>query len=622
MSGPVPPNRNVLWATIIVTELEKAGVKRAIVAPGSRSTPLAVALADAPGITTQVHLDERSAGFFALGQGKRSGRPTVVLTTSGTAAANLHPAVIEAGQSRTPLVALTADRPPELHDSGANQTIDQENLYGSAVRFFRTLPEPEPRERKLRSLRTIVARAVAASIGSAPGPVHLNVPFRKPLDPVEVPEDVPPELFDSVSLGTDGRDGPYVAIDSEPSRPGEKTVSEVSDAVVDTSRGLLVVGPMNPDIEAVEAIVGLADATGFPVLADPLSGLRFGDHVDEVQVLGGYDGYLGAESVAAWPDPDLVVRFGASPTSKSLRQYLRDRADRQILVDPAGEWREATFTASDLIRGAPSTVASALATAIATDSPQESPTSPSRSWSDRFARAESTHWETVEEVVESKPTGAVEAEPAGALHEGPGLESEETTFEGTVLTRICRAIPNAATLFVSNSTPVRDLDRFGAPRQVPLTVLGNRGASGIDGITSSGLGAGSVTDDPLILVTGDLAFFHDTNGLLALDRFDLEATIVLINNDGGGIFHRLPIEEFDPPFESFFKTPHGLDFSSTGSMYDFEFERVDSPDPFESSFRKSIERPGTQVLEVRTDAERSQRIREALLSRVGGRLVE
>lgn len=581
------PNRNTLWARILVDELAESGVERVVIAPGSRSTPLTLAADREDRIETYSHLDERSAGFFALGQGKRVGVPTALISTSGTGAVNFHPAVVEAHQSRTPLVVLTADRPPERWESGANQTIDQTDLYGSATRFVRTLPEPEPTARKLRSLRTIVDRAVGAATGTDPGPVHLNVPFRKPLEPIAVDGDVPADPANPLQDAMDGRDGPFVEIEPGTVHPATDAVDALERTIEDATRGVIVVGPRNPDASAEAALLQLAESTGFPVLADPLSGLRYVDEGASATVLGGYDGFIGSEPVADWPTPDVVLRFGASPTSKPLRQYLRDIDSRQFLVDPAGGWREATFTATDLVQADIVPLVESLADDIDRD--------PNRAWHDRLETAENIHW------------GAVEAE-------------SDDDWEGGFLASVSALAPDPSTLFVSNSMPVRDLDRYGRPRAADLTVLGNRGASGIDGITSTGLGAGSVTDEPLVIVTGDLAHFHDSNGLLALDRFGLDATIVLINNDGGGIFHMLPIEDFEPVFEEQFLTPHGLDFEPLGDLHDFEFRRVGDREDLEAAFTESVSRSGTQVIEVRTDAERSHRVREALETSVAEQL--
>ena len=606
--GP-PPNRNTLWARALVSELEAAGVEAACLAPGSRSTPLTVAFAESD-VTVFSHLDERSAAFFALGRAKRTGKPTPLVCTSGTAAANFHPAVIEASQSRVPMVVLTADRPPELRDSGANQTVDQEKLYGDAVRWYADLAEPEADGRKLRYLRTTAARAVAEATGTHAGPVHLNVPFRKPLEPVEVPGDVPDDFTDDEPLGAKGRDGPFVRTTQGAPELAAADLGEVRRALADAKRGLLVVGPTDGATPTRDALADLAAATGFPVLADPVSGHRFGhERVDSTEgertteddrsavagdgapfVVGGYDGYLDAVA-ESWPDPDVVVRFGASPTSKVLRNYLEAADARQFLVDPAGEWREATFTATDLLVADPTR----LAERIASEYEQDASDGDS-AWRDRFADAEARYWTLVRDA------------------------REKHLFEGGVLSAVAADLPDPATLMVSNSMPVRDLDRFGEPRSADVTVLGNRGASGIDGITSTALGAGSATDDPLVLVTGDLAYYHDMNGLLALARCDVDATIVVVNNDGGGIFHMLPIEEYDPPFTEQFRTPHGLDFEATGDLYDLDFERVADLSAFRETFRASVERDGTQVVEVRTDAESSHRFRERVGEHVGDEL--
>lgn len=580
------PNRATLWGRILVDELAAGGLEAVCLAPGSRSTPLTVAFAEHPEIEGYSHLDERSAAFFALGRARRTGEPTALVCTSGTAAANFHPAVIEASQARVPLLVLTADRPPELRDSGANQTIDQLDLYGDAVRWEAHLPEPEADERKVRSLRTTAARALATTTRTPAGPVHLNCPFRKPLEPVEVPGDVPDDFGETLA-GT-GRDGPFVETTGGRDALESAAVGRVADALAEADRPVLVAGPADPPGFDARAMTAVATSVDAPILADPLSSVRFGPHVEDALVCGGYDAYL--ESL---PEPDVVVRTGASPTSKTLREYLRDADARQFLVDPAGEWREATFTATDLLVADPGVVLEDVADALAD---RDGTATAAADWTDRFSTAEDRHWSVTDEACEP-----------GALADRP--------FEGAILASVLADAPDPATVFVSNSMPVRDADRFGRPRAAALTVLANRGASGIDGITSTALGAGSATADPLVCVTGDLAFYHDMNGLLALSRCDVDATIVLLDNDGGGIFHMLPIEAFDPPFTGQFKTPHGLAFDAVEELYDLAFERV-SPAAFADAYRASLASPGTQVLAVEFDAEASHRRRERLQQQV------
>jgi len=604
------PNRNTLWAETLVSEFAAAGVEAVCLAPGSRSTPLTVAFADHDGIEAFSHLDERSAAFFALGRARVTGRPTPVVCTSGTAAANFHPAVLEASESRVPLLLLTADRPPELADSGANQTTDQEKLYGDAVRWYRTLPEPEPAARKLRSLRVTAVRAVDAATGTPPGPVHLNVPFEKPLEPTPVPGDVPDSFAESAPLAAGGRDGPFVRTDRGGLSPSASTVSDLADAVDGADHGLLVTGPADSPTPSRDALARLAGAAGFPVLADPLSGHRFGLQLEEVTVCGGYDSYLDADPA---PEPELVFRFGASPTSKTLRRYLAATDARQVLVDPASGWREAEFTATDLVAAAPDQLATALASAVETPG--------SEAYRERFERIESRYWETVDAACAATAGSDSPADADGAPDRddaaaGEAGEQPGELFEGAVLRAVTRRSPAGTTLFVSNSMPVRDLDRFGEPRSAPLCVLGNRGVSGIDGVTSTALGAGSAAEGPLVLVIGDVAYYHDMNGLLALRRCGVDATIVLIDNDGGGIFHKLPIESFDPPFTEQFRTPHGLDFAPTGELYGFPFREFDALGTFREAFEAAVGSGGTQVLSVSLDAERSHRRREEIHEQV------
>ncbi|MEF8841296.1 MAG: 2-succinyl-5-enolpyruvyl-6-hydroxy-3-cyclohexene-1-carboxylic-acid synthase [Haloarculaceae archaeon] len=591
------PNRNTLWGRVIVDELVKAGVDAACIAPGSRSTALTVAFAEHPDVRVFSHLDERSAAFFALGRARRTGRPTPLVCTSGTAAANFHPAVIEADRSRVPMLLLTADRPRELQDSGANQTVDQEKLYGDAVRSYRTLPEPEAEPRKVRSLRTAVTRAVHTSGGTPPGPVHLNVPFRKPLEPTPVEGDVPGTWAEAHPLAARGRDGPFVAATRGRAELSAADRGRLVEAVESADSGLIVCGPADEPTPSRDAVRGLALATGFPVLADPLSGVRFGGHVGAsgVTVCGGYDSYIDGFDA----HPEVVVRFGASPTSKPLRTYLRDATlgsgARQFVVDPAGGWREAEFAASDLV------VAEATPLAVALSGRVDRAPGP---FHDRLAAMERGYWSLLDGERD------VDGDREATDGDGHGF------IEGDVLADAVALAPDPATLFVSNSMPVRDLDRFGRPRDADLAVLGNRGASGIDGIVSTALGAGSGTDDPLVLVTGDLAYYHDSNGLLAVERCGVDATILLVNNDGGGIFYLLPIEGFDPPFTEQFRTPHGLDLEPTAELHGLEFARTRDRETFRERYRESVGSEGTQVIEVAFDSASSHRGREARHERV------
>ena len=605
------PNRNALWARAMVDELVASGVDAVVVSPGSRSTPLTMAAERHQELHCFSQLDERSAAYFALGRARRTGRVTPLICTSGTAAANYHPAVMEADRARVPLLALTADRPPELRDSGANQTTDQEKLYGDSVRLYADLPEPAAADRALRSLRTTVDRAVAVAEGADPGPVHLNVPFAKPLEPTPVPGDVPDDL--DPTAGT-GRSGPFVDVTPGTPEPDDAGLRELA-AALEADRGVIVAGPADPPGLDPEAVTALSHATGYPILADPLSGLRFGGHTRVAPVLGAYDAYLSGgvagpnETRRAWHDPTVVLRLGASPTSKRLRTYLAATDADQHVVDPTGRWREAAFTATNLVVAEPSRLCARLARLIGGGGGDPV-------WREQWLRAE--------RIATALHRGDRSSVTDDAAVADGAVDVPADVHEGTVLQTVAEAVPDPATVFVSNSMPVRDLDRFVSPSTTNLTALGNRGVSGIDGIVSSALGAGSATTDDLTLVVGDLALYHDANGLLAVDRCAVDATIVLINNDGGGIFHKLPVESFDPPFTGSFKTPHGLAFEPLSTLYGLEYVRIDARDDgtddpavaLADAHTRAREADGSHLIEVRTDAEASQRTRERLLSAV------
>lgn len=588
------PNRNTLWAQVFVDELVRAGLRAVCIAPGSRSTPLTMAFARCRHIPVYSHIDERSAGFFALGMALADGEPVALVCTSGTATANFHPAIIEAYYGQVPLLVLTADRPPELRNSGANQTIDQVKMYGDHVRWFVDVapPEARPPARTLCYLRTLAARALAIAGGPPAGPVHLNFPFRKPLEPIPVPGDMPKPPAGEAAPAWQGRaDGaPFTHIARGTLTPTSTQVAALVEAIQDAPRGLIVCGPRCPRGRFPPAVTRLARAAGYPILADALSGVRFGSHVAEAEglILGGYETFLQSGAIA-WEPPQLVLRFGAMPVSQALGEYLESLPEcRQIAVDGNGVWEDATHSIHDLLWTDPE-----MTCRLVTERLEATGTAPADPhWVATMRNAERQSWEAIDAAL------------------------TETFFEGAILVDVVELLPPGAVLYVSNSLPVRHLDQFARPRPAPLRVLANRGASGIDGTISSALGAAAVTDAPLVLVTGDLAFYHDLNGLLALRRCGVKATIVVINNNGGGIFHRLPIADFDPPFTELFVTPHGLEFEPVVRMYGVEFISVGTREAFRDALRASTEARTAHVIEVRSDAVEHEQHRRRIVGAV------
>ena len=570
-------NVNTLWGAAIVEELLRAGIKHACITPGGRSAPLSFAMLTNPEFTTYVHLDERSAGFFALGRAKRTGLPTPIVCTSGTAVANLHPSVIEADLSRTPMLLFTADRPSDLLYSGSNQTIFQDNIFSKSTRWNRTLPEPELNERKFRSLRSAIARSLSECNGMSPGPVHLNTPFRKPLEPLDSPDESVLDFIKNNPLATKGRVGPYTKI-----TPGISTISDqdlirISNILSESKNGLIIAGPSNPHSISSDALSTLSKSLGFPILADPLSGLRFGKHVDTSLICGGYDSYLNPTTTKNWPNPDVVIRFGAAPTSVPLQNYLLRTESYELLIDPAGQARDPSFSSSELVSCDPTWFAHSISARLSLE--------PGDLFN-HFSTTESNYWGLI--------------------------DSKSFFFEGSIASSILDISSDNSTIIISNSMPIRDIDRFGKPSSKQLTLIGNRGASGIDGVISTALGAASSTDDQAILLIGDIAYFHDLSGLLALNKFNLKLIIIEINNNGGGIFYRLPISKYDPPFTAGFRTPHNLDLSHSSDLYGFDFTRVSTIEDFNLAYKSAIDKNESCVIEVISDPLSNQSIRENL----------
>lgn len=556
-----PPS--VRWGQAIVDAMAHAGIELVIVAPGSRSTPLVMASVDHPEVSAISMLDERSAGFFAVGYGKAEQRPAAVITTSGTATANLFPAVQEANRSRTPMVVCTADRPRELQHSGANQTITQSGMYGEAVRWAPTLPDPTEDERANRSLQSTVGTALARSRGPVPGPVHLNVPLPKPLTPTS-------------RRATPGSTRSRVAVSTGRSAPAPETIDRLASYIDESTRGVVVAGIADP-MTSLAPLMELGGHLGLPVLADPLSGVRFSDPAAGNRPCGGYDGYLDAAWIDA-PGPDLIVRAGRPPTSQRLQRYLASHEGEHVLIDAGVAYRDPQFSTTELVAASPDLVVDRLLDRLPADGP-------STAWADGFDRAEERYWNRV------------------ASAEG------ELPAEGQVAARTLRLIPEEVPLFVSNSMPIRDVDRFGDPGVGPRQVFGNRGVSGIDGIVSSALGVGS-TRGEVALLTGDLAFLHDMNGLQGIARADTTATIVVINNDGGGIFNALPIADHDPPFTDLFRTPHGIDLGAVADLYDLEYVQT-TPDTFATTFEVASG-ADSRLIEVVVDGQENHATRESL----------
>jgi 2-succinyl-5-enolpyruvyl-6-hydroxy-3-cyclohexene-1-carboxylate synthase len=569
----MPINRTFAPIQAFVDELARCGLRHAVTCPGSRNAPLILALASDRRLECTSVIDERSAGFVALGLAKTTRRPVAVSCTSGTAAANLAPAVAEAREASVPLLVLTADRPPELREVGAGQAIDQLKLYGSAVKWFCEVGNHDPGRESALHHRSLACRAWFTSEDARPGPVHLNFPLREPLAPV-------PEAL--VAADWEGRpDGrPWITVSDAP-RDATPTIVELLEREVsEAGRGAIVAGSTRYDVSASAA--RLAAATGWPLLAEPTSGVRCGPH-DHSQVVAHYDVLLRSEGFLSAHRPDLVIRIGDTPASKPLRAWLA--GCRQIVIDPDATWHEPTRAAERLIATAPDSTCELLAAALE-DRGRPAPPEWVASW-----RA------------------------ADAL---VPIELAETPdpFEPKAYAALADHLPDGAILWVASSMPIRDVETFFPQTELELRFLSNRGANGIDGTVSAALGASIAADRGVYLLTGELALLHDVGGLLAARRRGMDLTILCVNNGGGGIFDFLPLAEHADPelYLEHVVTPSGVDLERLADFAGLPHTLALSGD----DVGRAISSPG--LIEVPSNRDENVRLHRELFERVDAAL--
>lgn len=557
-------NRNYLHAAVLLKELTACGVRRAVISPGSRSTPLAWTAESLSGLETTIIIDERSAAYFALGLAKAGRQPVALICTSGTAAVNYYPAVVEASQGCVPLILLTADRPAELRGTGAPQTIDQHGLYGRYVRSFIELPEPNPEAEPCRTVRNLARQIYFASMTEPLGPVHINVPFDEPLAPFPLETEICRSVWKEIQSGQVSPGAAPPAVDP----PDPQELDRLTDALTTSQCGLIIAGPESARTkDEAAAVHALGRALGWPILADVVSGLRFFSD----PVLPYYDIFLRDEIMKSI-EPDVVLAFGAFPTSKVLNGYLdAHRSARTFRIQPHRLGQDPTFRATDFIQADPASLCREL-TRLVTVSRDSLLLDP-------FMRV----------------SGSISAALAA---------NQESACEATVLREAVRTLPDDSRLMLASSLPVRYADALLAAEGRHVRVYAQRGANGIDGTVSAAAGVAAASDKPTLLVTGDLAFLHDLTGLTAAARHAPDLKILLLNNNGGGIFHFLPVAGFPEHFEKLQATPHNLDLSAAKDLFGLDWQIINSPQEAQELFMKS----GTgkpQVLEYRSDRRRN-----------------
>jgi 2-succinyl-5-enolpyruvyl-6-hydroxy-3-cyclohexene-1-carboxylate synthase len=517
----IPINRTYAPLQVLVDELQRCGLRHAVTSPGSRNAPIALTLAAGASIEAVSVIDERAAGFVALGMAKASGRPVAVTCTSGTAAANLHPALAEAREACVPLIVLTGDRPPELREVGAGQAIDQIKLYGSTVKWFVEVGSHEPGRETAIHHRALGCRAYWTAAGGRPGPVHLNFPLREPLAPA--PEDLDAHDWAGRPAGR-----PWVELREHASAPHADDVHELAARMASSGRGAIVCGPTTEPV--AEPAARLAAATGWPLLAEPTSGVRCGEH-DRSHVVAHYDVLLRVEGFAGAHLPELVLRVGDTPTSKPLREWLAGAP--QVLLDPYATWHDPTRRAELILASAAAPTLDALASAIEMRTAKRDP-----AWL--------SSWRAADALVP------------------PALAESPDPFEPKLIAGLEPELPDDALVWVSSSMPVRDVEAYFPQSEKRIRLLANRGANGIDGVVSSALGAAIASGSPTWLLIGDLALQHDVGGLLAARRAEVPLEIVCFDNGGGAIFDFLPVAEHAETqlYEQHIATPTTTDLAT------------------------------------------------------------
>jgi 2-succinyl-5-enolpyruvyl-6-hydroxy-3-cyclohexene-1-carboxylate synthase len=575
-----------------VDELARCGLRDACTSPGSRSTPLVLSLVGDGRLRCHSHVDERCAGFFAVGLAKASYLPVAVTCTSGTAVANLLPAVVEAREARVPLIVLSADRPPELRDVGAGQTIDQLGIFGGFAKWFFEVGTHEARPERIRWIRTLACRAFWTALEGRPGVVHLNFPLREPLVCDELP----------ARTGQGRPDGaPYV---SRPPRAVDPSHSlrALRDLIGECRRGILVAGRHERHTPLGEAAAAFCTATGWPLLADPMSGARRGD-----TAIAHYDALLREPDFAREHVPEIVIRVGDLPVSKPLRAWLAGLEEvPQIALDPDGAWQDPASVLADSIAAEPAAALQALASMLDASAERAGPAlaGPSTKAANTIDPDWLASWRSADERAAEAILGVIAAS---------GLSEPAVAAELGVL------LPEQATLFVASSMPVRDIETFWPVRADPPRVLCNRGANGIDGTVSSAFGVAAAGPGPVVLLVGDVALAHDLGGLLAAKRLPHRLTIVLLNNDGGGIFDFLPVADTpsartaepvsvdgsgpgdQDTYTRHISTPTGLAFAQAAALYGLEHETVTDVAGFRAALERALSGPCSSMIEAHTE---------------------
>src|SRR5271168_391177 len=569
-----PHNPNSRAAAAMAQEFARCGVTNACISPGSRSTAVVTGLLRARAIRPWVILDERSAGYFAIGMARETRRPVLLVCTSGTAAANYLSAVVEASLSNVPLIVVTSDRPPEARDCRSPQTIDQVRIFGSHARWSVDLAAPHAGDALEGYYRTIACRAAATAVQAPAGPVHLNFPFREPL--IDVGEEAAAIGLAEQVADVDA-DAPWALVCPVRTVLSDESARALAERLRGCERGVIVCGPRTADHDSdAQAVARLAQKLNWPMLADPLSGLRFGIH-DCSRVVDSYDVLLRNEGFSETHQPEAIIQLGDPPVSKALQQFMAAASRRfHLMVAQPGTWPDPLHVATDVAPVGVLEFCTAMAAAV------EGTGRPS-SWLNEWLSASARVRAALDEM----------------------LAGETSMFEAKVITETIRLVPDGSLVHIGNSMPVRDLDTFVGRTPRDLALCGNRGANGIDGVLSTAFGAAATRRRPTVLILGDLSCLHDIGALQIAARYPIHLLVIVITNDGGGIFSFLPQAGLGDPFETFFGTPHGLDFEQVSALGRAPYAQASSWDSFEAAVSVALENPGLHLVELRSERNRN-----------------
>lgn len=582
----IPINRNSFWSELFTEQLAEIGIKFACISPGSRSTPLTLAFAANKKIKTFVNPDERSSAFFALGLAEQSGSPVVIVTTSGTAVAELYPAIIEAYQRRIPLIVCTADRPPELLNRGANQTINQSNIYANHIRKFFNAGLPSLTESKLLNIKKIAAEAVEIALKKNRGPVHINFPFRKPLEPGTFTDKIDKTFYNKIkNISIEN----YIST-SNP--PAAENLSSVVKAITRKPKGLIFCGWDNYRNDFAKLLTKFSKITGYPIIADGISGLRFGNF-SKHNVISNASAFLKSGAYGFLLNADIIFQFGSAPTSNIALDFIKDAKGTKILINEFGDYKDPSGTTKSIISQNPSEF---LHVAISLLNKKSAPEI--TEWLNKIRNLEIN----TEQIKKGK------------------IFNADFPFEGRIIPELIKCIPPNSNLVISNSMPVRDLDFFASPTRKKINVFSNRGASGIDGVISTAAGIAAQSKKQTYLVIGDLAFLHDVNGLNILRNNKIPLKIILINNNGGGIFKMLPIANYNKFFREYFQTPQSVNFKLLTKAYGGIFYNIKSFNDLINKLACEREAESFTVLHIETDSESSVELRKEYWQFVSNKL--